>query len=77
MTWKALEAHYRSVCDLHLRDLFAGDPTRAETLSAEEVGLFLDYSKHRITGETVRLLLALARERGLRERIDAMFAGEP
>ncbi len=75
--WKALQAHYRTVRDVHLRALFADDPTRAERLSAEGVGLFLDYSKHRITEETVRLLLALARECGLRERIDAMFGGEP
>jgi glucose-6-phosphate isomerase len=75
--WKALEAHYRAVRDLHLRALFADDPRRAERLSAEAVGLFLDYSKHRITDETIRLLLALARESGLRERIDAMFGGEP
>jgi len=75
--WKALQTHYRLVRDLHLRALFADDPRRAERLSAEAVGLFLDYSKHRITDETVRLLLALARECGLRERIDAMFGGEP
>ncbi|MEP7228002.1 MAG: glucose-6-phosphate isomerase, partial [Gemmatimonadales bacterium] len=75
--WKALQTHYRTVRDLRLRALFADDPRRAERLSAEAVGLFLDYSKHRITDETVRLLLALARECGLRERIDAMFRGEP
>ncbi len=74
--WRALEAHYRTVRNLHLRALFADDPRRAERLSAEAVGLFLDYSKHRITDETLRLLLALARESGLRERIDAMFRGE-
>jgi glucose-6-phosphate isomerase len=75
--WRALEAHYLSIKDAHLRDLFARDPDRAERLSVEAAGLLLDYSKHRITAETIRLLVALARECGLRERIDAMFAGEP
>jgi glucose-6-phosphate isomerase len=75
--WHALEGHYRSIRDTHLRDLFASKPNRGERLSAEAAGLFLDYSKHRITDETVRLLLELARESGVRERIDAMFAGEP
>ncbi len=75
--WRALESHYRSIRDVHLRDLFARDPGRGERLSAEAAGIFLDYSKHRITDETLRLLMELARECGLRERIDAMFAGEP
>ena len=75
--WSALESHYRTIRDVHLRDLFARDPGRQERLSAEAAGIFLDYSKHRITDETLRLLVELARECGLRERIDAMFAGEP
>ncbi len=74
--WKALQAHAPAVRDLHLRDLFAAEPGRAERLSVEGAGLFLDYSKHRVTDETLRLLLALARECGLRERIDAMFRGD-
>ena len=75
-TWKALEAHYRQVRDLHLRTLFAGDPQRGERLVVEGAGLYLDYSKHRVTAETLRLLVALAEDVGLRERIDAMFRGE-
>jgi glucose-6-phosphate isomerase len=74
--WKALRAHYDSVSKLHLRKLFADDPARGERLAAEAAGLYLDYSKNRITGETLELLLQLAAECGLRERIDAMFAGE-
>ena len=74
--WKNLEAHYRKVRDLHLRKLFADDPKRGERLTAEAVGLYLDYSKNRITDETVKLLLQLAEESGLRARIDAMFRGE-
>src|SRR5215468_3659299 len=74
--WKALEAHHKNVRDLHLRKLFADDPRRAERLTAEALGLYLDYSKNRITDETVKLLLQLAEESGLRERIDAMFRGE-
>jgi glucose-6-phosphate isomerase len=74
--WTALEAHSREVRDLHLRSIFAADPTRGERLTVEAIGLFLDYSKNRITDETIRLLLQLANESGLRERIDAMFAGE-
>ena len=62
--------------DVHLRTLFADDPTRGERLTAEAAGLYFDYSKHRITDETVRLLQDLARARGLRDRIDAMFRGE-
>ena len=74
---KALAAHYEGVIrDTHLRDLFAGDPQRGERLTLEACGIYLDYSKNRITDETVRLLLQLADESGLRERIDAMFAGE-
>jgi glucose-6-phosphate isomerase len=74
--WQALEAHYPKVRDLHLRKLFADDPKRGERLSAEAVGIYFDYSKHRITDETLRLLLKLAEEAGLRARIDAMFRGE-
>jgi glucose-6-phosphate isomerase len=74
--WKALEVHRRTVGDRHLRDLFAEDPDRGERLVAEAVGLYLDYSKHRVTDETVQLLLALAEESGLRERIEAMFRGD-
>src|SRR5262245_30976214 len=74
--WKALGKHHRKVRDLHLRDLFAEDPARGERLTAEAVGVFLDYSKNRVTDETVQLLLRLAKECGLRERIDAMFGGE-
>src|SRR5712672_3075180 len=74
--WKALASHYETVSKLHLRELFASDRTRGSRLTAEGVGLFLDYSKNRITDETLKLLLQLARESGLRERIDAMFRGE-
>ncbi len=74
--WKALQSHYKNVRELHLRDLFADDPKRGERMTSEAVGLFLDYSKNRITDETVRLLVALAEESGLRARIDAMFRGE-
>ena len=74
--WKALQAHFGEVKDLTLRDLFAADPTRGERLNAEGAGLYLDYSKHRITDETLRLLLALARERGVEARRDAMLRGE-
>jgi glucose-6-phosphate isomerase len=74
--WKALAAHYKRVRVLHLRELFADDPTRGERLTAEAVGLYLDYSKHRITDETLTLLLQLVEESGLRARIDAMFRGE-
>ncbi len=74
--WKALEAHHAEVAELHLRDLFARDPDRGERLAVEAEGLYLDYSKNRITDETVRLLVRLAEESGLRRRIDAMFGGE-
>jgi glucose-6-phosphate isomerase len=74
--WKALERHHGDVSRLHLRDLFAKDPARAERFTVEAAGLSLDYSKNRITDETVRLLLKLADESGLRQRIDAMFRGE-
>jgi len=74
--WKALEAHHKNIRELHLRKLFADDPKRGERLTAEAVGLYLDYSKNRVTDETLKLLLQLAEETGLRTRIDAMFRGE-
>ena len=74
--WKALEEHYRQVGKLHLRDLFKDDPGRGGRLTAEAAGIYLDYSKNRITGETLKLLLQLAEESGLRAKIDAMFRGE-
>ena len=74
--WTALEAHAATNRTLHLRDLFAQDPTRGERLKVEGAGIYLDYSKNRITDETVALLLQLAEESGLRSRIDAMFRGE-
>jgi glucose-6-phosphate isomerase len=74
--WKALQAHYKKVRELHLRDLFAEDPKRGDRMTAEAVGLFLDYSKNRITDETIKLLIDLAMESGLQSRIDAMFRGE-
>jgi glucose-6-phosphate isomerase len=74
--WKALRQHYAKIQNVHLRQLFAEDPQRAEHFAFEAVGLYFDYSKNRISDETVRLLLELANESGLRERIDAMFSGE-
>ena len=74
--WRELGAHYKKIKELHLRQLFAGDPERGERLSAEAVGLYLDYSKNRITDETLRLLIRLAYASGLQERIDAMFRGD-
>ena len=74
--WKALLAHYQNVRELHLRTLFADDPTRGERMTVEAVGLFLDYSKNRVTDETLKLLVQLAGESGLRERIEAMFRGD-
>jgi len=74
--WKALQAHHEKVRDLHLRTLFEQDPKRGERLTAEAAGLYLDYSRNRITDETLDLLMQLAEESGLRARIDAMFAGE-
>jgi glucose-6-phosphate isomerase len=74
--WKALEAHFDKVRDLHLRKLFADDRERGERFWIEDVGLYLDYSKNRITSETISLLLQLADECGLRAKIDAMFRGE-
>src|SRR3984885_980028 len=74
--WKALESHYQKVRELHLRQLFADDPQRGERLTTEAVGLYLDYSKNRVTDETLKLLFQLAEESGLRGRIDAMFRGD-
>ena len=74
--WQALAAHYDALKDQHLRTLFADDPARGERLTAEAVGLYFDYSKHRVTDETMGLLVGLAEECGLRERINAMFRGE-
>lgn len=75
-SWQALEAHYLKVREIHLRKLFADDPKRGERMTAEAVGIYFDYSKHRITDETLRLLLQLAEESGLQTHIDAMFRGE-
>jgi glucose-6-phosphate isomerase len=74
--WQALERHLQAVRDTHLRELFAADPGRGETMTCEAGDLYLDWSKNRVTGETVGLLVALAERAGLRQRIDAMFAGE-
>ena len=74
--WKALQTHYKQIKTEHLRDLFAKDPKRGERMTVEGAGLFLDYSKNRITDETLKLLLQLAEESGLKERIQAMFIGE-
>jgi len=75
-TWKRLAAHYQHVRELHLRKLFADDPTRGERMTVEAVGLYLDYSKNRITDETLKLLLQLAEDCGLSGHIEAMFRGE-
>src|SRR6202049_1570991 len=74
--WSGLASHYKTVAKLHLRQLFADDPKRGERLNTEAVGLYLDYSKNRVTDETLKLLIQLADECGLRARIDAMFRGE-
>ena len=75
-SWRALQAHYEKMKDIQLRQLFAGDPNRGDRLVAKAAGLYLDYSKNRITDETVRLLIQLAQERGVADRRDAMFRGE-
>ncbi|MFI0449978.1 glucose-6-phosphate isomerase [Actinomadura sp. 6N118] len=74
--WSALAEHHTTLAGTHLRELFAGDPGRADRMAVSAGDLYLDYSKHRVTGETMRMLVALAERAGLRERIDAMFAGE-
>ena len=76
IAWQALKDHFLKIIDLHLRELFADDPKRGERLTAEAIGIYLDYSKQRITDETLRLLFQLAEESGLQARIDAMFRGE-
>jgi glucose-6-phosphate isomerase len=75
-SWQALKRHYEEISGQHLRELFAGDPGRGERLTAEAAGLYLDYSKNRVTDETMRLLVALAEESGVAERRDAMFRGK-
>src|SRR4029434_8065625 len=74
--WKALVAHYQNVREVHLRKLFADDPTRGERMTVEAVGVYRDYSKNRVTDETLKLLVHLAEESGLRVRVNAMFRGE-
>jgi glucose-6-phosphate isomerase len=74
--WKALRQHHAKINNVHLRELFADDPRRGERFAFEALGLYFDYSKNRITDETIGLLLELANQSGLRERIDAMFSGE-
>lgn len=74
--WNALQVHHQETKNVHLRHLFAEDPKRGERMTAEAAGVYLDYSKHRITDETLKLLLWLAEESGLREHIDAMFRGD-
>src|SRR5438309_5954240 len=75
-SWKALKSHQETMREVHLRTLFADDARRGDRLTAEAAGIFLDYSKNRVTDETLSLLRALAEESGLRERIDAMFRGD-
>ena len=74
--WQELLTHYQGIKDIHLRQLFAEDPDRGRRLTLQAAGLFLDYSKNRITAETLRLLVNLAAECRLSERIEAMFRGE-
>src|SRR5215469_5388420 len=74
--WSKLKSHYKTVSALHLRQLFANDLQRGQRMAVEALGLYLDYSKNRITDETLKLLFQLAQESGLRARIDAMFSGE-
>ena len=73
--WKKLLTHFKKVHPMHLRDLFAADDQRGERMTAEAEGIFLDYSKNRVTDETIKLLLKLAEESGLKQRIGAMFKG--
>jgi glucose-6-phosphate isomerase len=74
--WKALQAHHQQVGSLHLREIFASDPARGERLTIDALGLFFDYSKNRVTDETIKLLIELARESGLQSRIGQMFQGD-
>src|SRR5215475_12749110 len=75
-SWKALGAHQKKIRNVHLRTLFAAPPKRGTRMTVEAVGLFLDYSKNLVTDETLQLLVQLAEESGLRQRIDTMFRGE-
>ena len=74
--WKALKAHAQEIHDTQMKQLFADDPTRGERYTAEAEGIFLDYSKNRITDETLKLLLELAEESGLKSKLEAMFTGQ-
>src|SRR6478735_4620147 len=74
--WQALAAHHGAVGEVHLRELFARDPARGERLTAEAAGIYLDYSKNRVVDETLALLLRLAEESQLRDRIEGMFRGD-
>src|SRR5665213_1724726 len=74
--WKALQAHYEKISAVHLRTLFGDDPKRGERMTITAEGFYFDYSKHRMTDETLQLLIALANESGLRDRINAMFLGD-
>jgi glucose-6-phosphate isomerase len=74
--WRRLQWHFREVCEFHLRELFEGDPGRGERMTAEAAGLFLDYSKHRLTDDTLQLLRRLATDRGLEAQVQSMFRGE-
>ena len=76
LIWQDLEAHYLEVRDLHLRDLFEENLDRCKQMNVDAVGIYFDYSKHRVTDETLKLLLQLAKESGLKDRIDAMFRGD-
>ena len=76
VAWQALKAHYTKIRNMHLRKLFADDPKRGERMTTEAIGIYFDYSKHRITDETLGLLVQLAEESGLRTQIDAMFRGD-
>src|SRR5580692_2290900 len=74
--WKALKAHAQAIHDTQMKQLFADDPTRGERYTAEAEGIFLDYSKNRVTDETLKLLLELAEESGLKAKLEAMFTGQ-
>ena len=75
-SWQALASHYKEVSKLHLRELFKEDPQRGERMAVEAVGLYFDYSKNRVTDETLQLLFLLAEAAGLRSRIESMFRGD-
>jgi len=76
-TWEALKAHHATIASAHLRQLFAADPARGERFALQAAGIYFDFSKNRITDETLKLLVRLAEESDLRGHIDAMFAGQP